>query len=111
MSWAVEFSQYKIQYEPCKAIKAQVLPNFLAEMTLFTKANLGEWTIYVDGSSNAKGCKARVIIENIKGVLVEHSLMFEFPTSKNQAEYKDYFGGIREAKELGVSAITSCSRS
>jgi hypothetical protein len=52
-----------------------------------------------------------VIIQNIKGVLVEYSLMFEFPTSKNQAEYKDCFGGIRVAKELGVLAITSCSRS
>jgi hypothetical protein len=33
MSWAIELTQYDISYEPRLAIKAQVLADFLAEMT------------------------------------------------------------------------------
>jgi hypothetical protein len=33
MAWAVELSQYDISYEPRQAIKAQVLAQFIAEMT------------------------------------------------------------------------------
>ena len=74
MSWAIEFKQYDISYESRLAIKAEVLADFLEEMT-----HLGEWTVYVDGSSNTKGCGAGVILENSKWVAVEYSLKFEFP--------------------------------
>jgi ribonuclease HI len=67
--------------------------------------------IYVDGSSNAKGCGAWVIIENVEGVSVEYSLKCEFPTSNNQAEYEACLAGIRVAQESGASAITICSDS
>jgi hypothetical protein len=50
-AWAVELSQYGISYEPRQAIKAQVLAEFLAEMTYSRDQNPGSWTIYVDGSS------------------------------------------------------------
>ena len=33
MSWAIELTQYDISYEPRRAIKAQVLADFIAEMT------------------------------------------------------------------------------
>ena len=71
----------------------------------------GEWTIYVDGSSNIKGCGAGVILENSEGLAVEYSLRFDFPTSNNQAEYEACLAGIRMAKELGANAITICSDS
>jgi hypothetical protein len=54
MSWAIELTQYDISYEPRLAIKAQILANFLAEMTPPRESHPGEWMIYVDGSSNTK---------------------------------------------------------
>jgi hypothetical protein len=53
-------------------------------MTHPGKAHPGEWMIYVDGSSNTKGCGAGVILENSDGLATEYSLKFDFPTSKNQ---------------------------
>ena len=88
MSWAIELTEYDISYEPRLAIKAQVLANFLAEMTHLGENHPGEWRIYVDGSSDIKGCGAGVILENSEGLAVEYSLRFDFPTSNNQAEYE-----------------------
>ena len=39
MSWAIKLTQYDISYEPRLAIKAQVLANFLAEMTHLGEAH------------------------------------------------------------------------
>jgi hypothetical protein len=64
MAWAIELSQYDITYEPRQAIKAQVLAEFVAEMTHPGDQSHGSWTIYVDGSSNVKGSGAGILIEN-----------------------------------------------
>jgi ribonuclease HI len=57
-----------------------------------------ERTIYVDGSSNTKGCDAGMILENSEGLEIEYSLKFDFPASNNQAEYEACLAGIRMAK-------------
>jgi ribonuclease HI len=51
------------------------------------------------------------LIENNEGITVEYLSKFEFPTSKNQAEYEACLVGIRAAKQLGATAITLCSDS
>ena len=56
IQWAVELSEFDIQYQPRNAIKAQALADFIAEFTL-NYEDLGEreynkkWVIHVDGSS------------------------------------------------------------
>ena len=111
MSWVIELTQYDISYEPRLTIKAQVLADFLAKMTHPGESHLEEWMIYVDGSSNNKGCGASVILENSDGLAIEYSLKFEFPTPNNQAEYEACLAGIRMAKELRENAVTICSDS
>jgi ribonuclease HI len=69
----------------------------------------GEWKIYVDDSSNDKGCGAGVILETSEGISIEYSLKFNFMTSNNQAEYEACIAGIRVAKEMGASTIIVCS--
>lgn len=109
--WAIELTQYDISYEPRMTIKSHVLADFAAETTHLGDSSPGEWTIYVDGSSNTKGCVVGVIIENNEGIAVEYSLKFAFPIFNNQAEYEACLVGIRVANELGASAITICSDS
>ena len=97
ISWAIELTQ--------------VLADILAEMTHLRESHPREWMIYVDGSSNTKGCGAGVILENSDGLAIEYSLKFDFPTSNNQAEYEACLAGIQMAKELGTNAITIYSDS
>jgi ribonuclease HI len=111
MTWAIKLSQYDISYEPRQAVKAQALAEFVAEMTHPGDQPNGSWTIFVDGSSNPKGARAGILIENDKGITMEYSLKFKFPTSNNQTEYEACMAGIRATKELRATAITLCSDS
>ncbi|XP_061373314.1 uncharacterized protein LOC133315664, partial [Gastrolobium bilobum] len=111
MSWAIELSEYQINYEPRTAIKAQALADFIAEMTHTTASGnqLGEtlatWKLFVDGSTNAKGSGAGLIVENPDGVTMEHSLTFDFNTTNNQAEYEALIAGLLQARELGAQHL------
>ncbi|XP_061344859.1 uncharacterized protein LOC133290760 [Gastrolobium bilobum] len=77
----------------------------------FTSADQGTkepkdlWKVYVDGSSNAKGNRARIILESPEGVSIEHSLYLNFPTSNNQAEYKALIAELIQVKEHGTNKV------
>ena len=55
VQWAIELSQFDIEYHPRTAIKAQALADFIAEFTFPDKDSLTNeaerWTIQIDGSS------------------------------------------------------------
>lgn len=78
MNWAIDLSQYCISYEPRQTIKAQAVADFVVEMTYTTIPNVSSWTIHVDGSSNEKGSRASVMIENDEGIMIEFLLRFAF---------------------------------
>ncbi|MCI19788.1 maturase K, partial [Trifolium medium] len=80
LKWSLELAEFDISYEGRKALKAQVLADFIAEMTTPTTPEKDKWTIFVDGSSNSQGSGAGIILENGEGVLVEVSLELSFPT-------------------------------
>ncbi|GAU40178.1 hypothetical protein TSUD_292830 [Trifolium subterraneum] len=87
------------------ALKAQVLADFVAEMTTSTTSEKNKWTIFVDGSSNSQGSGAGIILENGDGVLIEVSLGLSFPTTNNQAKYEAFLAGLRLAEDMGAEEI------
>ncbi|MCI58206.1 hypothetical protein A2U01_0079460, partial [Trifolium medium] len=68
--WSLELFEFNIRYESRKALKAQVLANFVAEMTAPASSNDGtdKWTIFVDGASGPTGAGAGIILENENGI-------------------------------------------
>ena len=58
VQWAIELSQFDIEYHPRTAIKAQALVDFIAEFTFLDNDGLTneaeQWTIQIDGSSAQK---------------------------------------------------------
>ncbi|MCI83807.1 maturase K, partial [Trifolium medium] len=66
LKWSLKLSEFDIRYESRKALKAQVLADFVAEMTNPSSPTNGadKWTIFVDGASNATGAGAGIILEN-----------------------------------------------
>lgn len=84
------------------SMKAQILANFLVECT-WTGDKLEEvpdeplaesthkdpaWILHMDGASNSQGSGVRMILMNLKGVVVEYALHFLFRTTNNQSKYK-----------------------
>ncbi|CAJ2651997.1 unnamed protein product [Trifolium pratense] len=107
LKWSLELSEFDIRYESRKALKAQVLADFVAEMTSSspTVDEADKWTIFVDGASSATGAGAGIILENENGLLIEVSLALSFPTSNNQAEYEAFLAGLRLAEDLQAKEI------
>ncbi|MCI33468.1 maturase K, partial [Trifolium medium] len=80
LKWSLELSEFDILYESRKALKAQVLADFVAEMTAPASSNDGadKWTIFVDGASDPTGAGAGIILKNENGILIEVSLALSF---------------------------------
>lgn len=102
----VELLEFGIKYETRSSAKAQVLADFITEMSPPPdKGPPVYWTLHVDGSSNSKGSGADSILENSEGLMVEVSLTFSFTTSNNQAEYEAGIAGLLQAREFNVARV------
>jgi hypothetical protein len=79
IQWAVELSEFDIEYRLRQAIKAQALADFIAEFTAAKKEPSEEepnkkWEVEIDGSS-VKGARGvGVVFKTPKGHLLKHSV-------------------------------------
>jgi len=109
VKWAIELSEYGIQYESRGPIKAQFLVDFLVELSEPPVADRRvkeiSWILSVDGASNLRGSGAGIVLEGPEGVLIEQSLRFAFKASNNQAEYEALIAGMLLAKEMGITRL------
>jgi len=72
--WAVELSEFDVQYEPRGPIQGQVYADFIVELSSAAthQEEAGfRWVLSVDGSSNQQGSGAGVILEGPNGLLIE----------------------------------------
>jgi ribonuclease HI len=107
--WAVELMGETISFAPQKAIKSQVLANFVAEWvdtqlpTAPIQAEL--WTMYFDGSLMKTRAGAGLLFISTLGKHVRYVIRLHFLTSNNVAEYEALVNGLRIAVELGVRRL------
>jgi ribonuclease HI len=98
-----------LSFAPRKAIKSQVLADFLAEWTdtqLPTAPIQPElWTMYFDGLLMKIGAGVGLLFISPLGEHVRYVLYLHFPTSNNVAEYEALVNGLRIAIELGVRRL------
>nr|KYP75646.1 Retrovirus-related Pol polyprotein from transposon 17.6 [Cajanus cajan] len=105
MAWSVELSEFDISFEPRGPIKSQHLVDFVNELTPPGSFEDQPWILHVDGSSNAQGSGAGIILANPSGITIEQSLRFGFRASNNQAEYEALIAGLRLATEMNVKKV------
>ena len=122
--WAVELNEFNITFLPQTAIKSQVLVDFIVDFTpniheqakkeLFCMtegAQLGMWTLHVDGLRNFKGCGLGMVLTYLDGDVLERSISYGFKATNNEAEYEAIIACLNLAKEMGVQRLTVCSNS
>jgi ribonuclease HI len=104
--WAVELMGKTLSFVPRKAIKSQVLVDFLAEWvdTQLPVAPIQPelWTMYFDGSLMKTGAGAGLLFISPLRKHLCYVLRLHFPASNNMAEYEALVNGLRIAIELGV---------
>ncbi|KAK0580936.1 hypothetical protein LWI29_007867 [Acer saccharum] len=113
--WAIELSEFDVEYLPRTAIKAQAVADFVAEFTepsievarMMVEQNkkVFKWQLYVDGSSNTHGSGARVVVSTPEGDSVECALRFDFKATNNQAEYEALIAGLKVCTVLGADEV------
>ncbi|KAK2996476.1 hypothetical protein RJ639_025737 [Escallonia herrerae] len=78
--WSIELGEFDIHYRPRPSIKGQALADFVVECTFpieeeqpLTSAQPEQfaWTLFVDGSSNASGSGAGLILNGPDGLTTE----------------------------------------
>ncbi|XP_072084316.1 uncharacterized protein [Arachis hypogaea] len=106
IKWAVELSEFDIKYQSRGPIKSQFLADFIAELTIPSEEDHAkQWILYVDGSSNNRGCGAGIRLEAEDGFILEHSIHLAFKASNSQSEYEALIAGLRLCLDLQISTI------
>jgi ribonuclease HI len=107
--WAVEIMGETISFAPRRAIKSQVLADFVAEWvdTQLPTAPIQPelWTMFFDGSLVKIGAGAGLLFISPLGKHLRYVLRLHFPASNNVAEYEALVNGLHIAIELGVRRL------
>jgi hypothetical protein len=107
--WAVEIMGETISFASRKAIKSQVLADFVAEWvdTQLPAASIQPelWTMFFDGSLIKTGAGVGLLFISPLGKHLRYVLRLHFPTSNNVAEYEALVNGLCIAIELGVRRL------
>ena len=92
VQWAIELSQFDVEYHLRTAIKAQALVDFIVEFTLPDEDSLTDeverWTIQIDGSSAQRRGGVEVIITTLDREMLKYGVQLKFLATNNEAEYK-----------------------
>jgi ribonuclease HI len=98
-----------ISFAPRKAIKSQVLADFVAEWvdTQLPTAPIQPklWTMFFDGSLMKTGAGVGLLFISPLGKHIRYVLRLHFPVSNNVVEYEALVNGLRIAIELGVRRL------
>jgi ribonuclease HI len=107
--WAVEIMGETISFAPRKAIKSQVLADFVAEWvdTQLPAALIQPelWTMSFDGSLMKTGAGTDLLFISPLGKHLRYVLRLHFPASNNMVEYEALVNGLRIAIKLGVRRL------
>jgi ribonuclease HI len=107
--WSVELMGETLAYSPRKAIKSQILVDFIAEWTdtqLPPPQIQAEcWTLYFDGLVMKTGASEGLLFVSPLGEHMRYAVRLHFPASNNMAEYEALLCGLRIAIETGIKRL------
>ncbi|XP_050211539.1 uncharacterized protein LOC126661720 [Mercurialis annua] len=105
-------SEFTLVHVPQRAVKGQVLADFLADhpgITLTDEiiscCDIAIWEMWFDGSRTSLGAGAGVHIVSPLGASYQLSFKLQFECTNNQAEYEALIFGLEILAELGAKAI------
>ncbi|XP_019086824.1 PREDICTED: uncharacterized protein LOC109127059 [Camelina sativa] len=109
--WAIELSEYDIEYRTRPAAKSQVLANFLIELP-FGEAEPtpidpsdDRWILHVDGASSHLGSGVGIRLTSPTGEILEQSFRLRFQATNNVAEYEALIAGLKLANGMQIKRI------
>jgi hypothetical protein len=101
IQWAIELSEFDIEYRPRQAIKAQALADFIAEFTRQVRRTItrkGNQKRNGKSTSMDRPSRGQEELElssrHPKDRLLKHAVRLQYPTTNNEAEYEALLIGL-----------------
>jgi len=111
--WAIELSEYDIEYRNKTCAKSQVLANFIVELpTKEARENPLDttWLLHVDGSSSKQGSGVGIRLTSTTGEVLEQSFRSNFEATNNVAKYEALVAELNLARGLKIEKNQSILR-
>jgi ribonuclease HI len=107
--WALELMGQNITYAPRRAIKSQVLADFVAEWTEMqtppAKIEHETWIMYFGDSVVKEEAGVGLVFISPLGMRMEYMVRLHLPASNNAAEYEVLINSLQIAVELGIKRL------
>ena len=105
--WALELSEFNIQYKQRLAKKGQVLADFLVEIPQFKMSldSLNWWTHNVDGASRQTRAGIGLQLKSPSGEKIEQTIRLRFSASNNESEYEAILAGIEPVATMSANKL------
>ena len=107
--WALALTEYSLTFMPLKAMKGQVISDFivdhsLVEQTSMSYVEMQPWKLYFDGSTHRNGSGVGVLLISPEGIPTKFKYKLDGPRcSNNEAEYEALIVGLEALLELGAT--------
>ena len=107
VQWAIELSEFSIQYKPCLALKGQIFVEFLAKVPQqdVDPGKADWWILNVDDASQKTGAGVSLQLKAPNGERIKHSIRLNFPSSNNETEYEVILAEIDLAMSVSSEKI------
>nr|XP_027103229.1 uncharacterized protein LOC113724536 [Coffea arabica] len=111
--WYLQFQQFEIIYVPAKAVKGQILADFLADHPIPAEWELTDelldeemfmiefpWSMYFDGATHRDGAGAGVVFYTPETYILPYSFTLTRRCSNNVPEYQTLILGLETAVDM-----------
>ncbi|MGZ7847990.1 RNase H-like domain-containing protein, partial [Haemophilus sp. SZY H57] len=105
--WSLYLSPFDLRYVPLKAMKGQVVADFLAEHSgeLCDESDPCHWTLFFDGSRTAKGAGIGLVICSPEGNKWRFAFKLVGEFTNNSAEYEALLRGMETLSNMGAQRV------
>ncbi|KAL1353230.1 hypothetical protein AAHE18_06G223400 [Arachis hypogaea] len=110
--WMLALTEFSLHFVPARAIKGQVLADFLVDHpcidideSLLSFIGLVPWKLYFDGSCHKGGVGIGILIISPSGEPSKFLFELNYSCSNNEAEYEALIMGLELLLERGVKNV------
>jgi ribonuclease HI len=105
--WILALSEFELKFESAKAIKGQIIANFITEHRdpSIDLLEITPWALFFDGSSCGKGGGVGILLISPRGEMFEFAIPIQPTVTNNQAEYEALLRGLQYLREAGAVSV------
>jgi len=103
--WILALSEFDLHYESAKAVKGQIMADFVTQHCSSVGSLEVAPTLFFHGSTCDQGAGIGIVLISPRGKKYEFSLPIVATSTNNQAEYQALVKGLELLREVRADAI------